>query len=114
MENADQGMRIWNERSQDERTWLVIDAVRKVADGRGVPMAQVAIAWVLGRPAVSSVILGARTLEQFTGNLAAAGLRLSAEEMQLLDEASEPPTPDYPYGEKGQSQRDRRIQGGRF
>jgi aryl-alcohol dehydrogenase-like predicted oxidoreductase len=114
LENADQGMRIWNERGQDERTWQVIDAVRKVADGRGVPMAQVAIAWVLGRPAVSSVILGARSLAQFTGNLAAAGLRLSAEEIQLLDEASEPPTPDYPYGGKGQSQRDRRLQGGRF
>jgi hypothetical protein len=34
--------------------------------------------------------------------------------MQLLDEASEPPAPDYPYGEKGRSQRDRHIQGGRF
>jgi aryl-alcohol dehydrogenase-like predicted oxidoreductase len=107
-------MRIWNQRGQDEPTWRVIDAVRQVAGSRGVPMAQVAIAWVLARPAVSSVILGARTLEQFTGNLAAADLPLSAEEIQLLDAASEPPTPDYPYGEKGRSQRDRRIQGGRF
>ncbi|MGH3120327.1 MAG: aldo/keto reductase, partial [Streptosporangiaceae bacterium] len=77
VENADQGMRIWNERGQDEHTWQVIDAVRKVADGRGAPMAEVAIAWVLARPAVSSVILGARSLEQLTGNLAAAGLQLS-------------------------------------
>jgi aryl-alcohol dehydrogenase-like predicted oxidoreductase len=74
----------------------------------------VAIAWVLARPAVSSVILGARSLEQFTGNLAAAGLELSTEEIQLLDGASQPPAPDYPYGEPGQSQRSRRIRGGRF
>jgi hypothetical protein len=46
--------------------------------------------------------------------VAVADVRLSAEEIQLLDEASEPPTPDYPYGAKGQSQRGRRIQGGRF
>ena len=69
---------------------------------------------MLARPAVSSVILGARSLEQFTGNLAAVGLQLSPGEMQLLDEASQPPTPDYPYGEPGRSQRSRRVQGGRF
>lgn len=63
---------------------------------------------------VSSVILGARTTEQLTSNRAAAGLQLSAGEVRLLDEASEPPAPDYPYGEKGRSRRDRRIQGGRF
>ena len=114
MENADEGMRIWNQRGGSEQTWQVLDAVRKVAGSHGASMAQVAVAWVLARPAVSSVILGARSLEQFTDNLAAAGLPLSTEEVQLLDEASEPPAPDYPYGEPGQSQRRRRIQGGRF
>jgi aryl-alcohol dehydrogenase-like predicted oxidoreductase len=79
-----------------------------------VSLAQVAIAWVLAQPAVSSVILGARSVAQFTDNLAAASLELSPEEMQLLDEASEPPVPDYPYGEPGRSQRSRRIRGGRF
>lgn len=113
-EGADEGMRIWNERGHLEHNWRVLDAVRKVADERGVPPAQVAIAWVLARPAVSSVILGARTLEQLDGNLAAAGLTLSREETALLDEASDPGAPDYPYGERGQSQRDRRIRGGRF
>ena len=53
-------------------------------------------------------------MDQLTGNLAAADLKLSDEETQLLDEASEPATPDYPYGEPGQSQRSRRVQGGRF
>ncbi|HTT50340.1 MAG TPA: aldo/keto reductase [Streptosporangiaceae bacterium] len=114
LENADEGMRIWNQRGQSERTWLVVDAVRKVAGARGVSLAQVAIAWLAARPAVSSVILGARRLDQLADNLAAADLTLTAEETQLLDEASEPVAPDYPYGEPGQTQRSRRIWGGRF
>jgi aryl-alcohol dehydrogenase-like predicted oxidoreductase len=113
-EQADQGMRIWNERGHLERNWQVLDAVHKVAEERGVSLGQVAIAWVLGRPAVSSVILGARTLGQLDDNLAAADLRLSEEEIRLLDEVSDPIAPDYPYGERGQTQRDRRISGGRF
>jgi aryl-alcohol dehydrogenase (NADP+) len=69
---------------------------------------------VLARPAVTSVILGARTLDQLNDNLAAGDMPLSEDQMHLLDEASEPDTPDYPYGEKGQMQRSRRISGGRF
>jgi aryl-alcohol dehydrogenase-like predicted oxidoreductase len=107
-------MRIWNQRGQSEQTWQVLDAVRTVAEDRGVSLAEVAIAWLMARPAVSSVILGARSMDQLTGNMAAAELKLTPEETHLLDEASEPPTPDYPYGEPGQSQRARRIQGGRF
>ena len=114
VENADEGMRIWNQRGQFGQTWQVLDVVRKVAESRGVSLAQVAIAWLMARPAVSSVILGARSMDQLTDNMAAAGLRLAPEETRMLDEASEPPTPDYPYGEPGQSQRSRRIRGGRF
>ena len=114
VENADEGMRIWNQRGQSEQTWQVLDVTRKVAEGRGVSLAQVAIAWLMSRPAVSSVILGARSMDQLTDNMAAAGLALTPEETRLLDEASEPPAPDYPYGAPGQSQRSRRIQGGRF
>jgi aryl-alcohol dehydrogenase-like predicted oxidoreductase len=110
----DQGMRIWNDRGHLERTWQVIDVVRKVAEGRGASMSQVAIAWVLARPAVRSVILGARTLAQLDDNLAAAELNLSEDETRLLDAASDPEAPDYPYGERGQTQRDRRVSGGRF
>jgi aryl-alcohol dehydrogenase-like predicted oxidoreductase len=113
-EQMDQGMRIWNERGHLERDWQVLDAVRKVADGRGTSMSQVAVAWVLARPAVCSVILGARTLAQLEDNLTAGDLTLSEDETQLLDAASKPGAPDYPYGERGQSQRDRRVQGGRF
>jgi aryl-alcohol dehydrogenase (NADP+) len=113
-EGMDQGMRIWNDHSQSEHTWQVLDAVRKVAGDHGVSMGQVAIAWVLHRPAVSSVILGARTLDQLDDNLAAASLALTDEDMRLLDEASALVAPDYPYGEAGQTQRNRRIGGGRF
>jgi aryl-alcohol dehydrogenase-like predicted oxidoreductase len=114
VENADEGMRIWNQRGQSEQTWQVIDVVRKVAEGRGVSLAQIAIAWLMARPAISSVILGARSMAQLTDNMAAAELKLTPEETRLLDEASGPPAPDYPYGAPGQSQRSRRIQGGRF
>jgi aryl-alcohol dehydrogenase-like predicted oxidoreductase len=113
-DNADQGMRIWNQRGHLERNWQVLDAVRKVAEWHGVSMAQVSIAWLAARPAVASVILGARTMEQLADNLAAADVRLSPEETHLLDEASVPGAPDYPYGEPGQTQRERRVSGGRF
>jgi len=113
-DQMDQGMRIWNERGHLERNWQVIETVRKVAEGRGASMSQVAIAWVLGRPAVRSVILGARTLAQLDDNLAAGDLDLSEDETRLLDGASDPAAPDYPYGERGQTQRERRISGGRF
>jgi aryl-alcohol dehydrogenase-like predicted oxidoreductase len=113
-ENADEGMRIWNQRGDRERTWQVVEAVRAVASTRGVSMAQVAVAWLAARPGVTSVILGARTLGQLTDNLAGAELRLSPEETRTLDEASDPGAPDYPYGEPGQTQRARRVRGGRF
>jgi aryl-alcohol dehydrogenase-like predicted oxidoreductase len=60
------------------------------------------------------VILGARTLAQLEDNLAAGDLTLTDDETRLLDAASDPGAPDYPYGERGQSQRQRRVQGGRF
>src|SRR5450755_1541166 len=113
-EQADEGMKIWNDRGHLERNWHVLDVVHKLAEQRGASMGQIAIAWVLARPAVTSVILGARTLDQLNDNLSAAGMSLSDDEMHLLDDASEPDTPDYPYGEKGQMQRSRRISGGRF
>jgi len=69
-------------------------------------MAQVALAWTADRPAVTSVILGARTVEQLDDNLAAAGLHLSDEETHLL-EASAPVVGGYPYGVAGRQQRAR-------
>jgi aryl-alcohol dehydrogenase-like predicted oxidoreductase len=58
---------------------------------------------------VSSVILGARTVEQLEQNLGAVGLRLGADETAALDLASDPGAADYPYGGPGVEQRDRRL-----
>lgn len=76
-------------------------------------MAQGALAWLADRPAVTSVILGARTVEQLTDNLGAADLHLTAEETAVLDAASDPGVDDYPYGGPGLEQRSRTMEGGR-
>jgi aryl-alcohol dehydrogenase (NADP+) len=104
-------MEAYATRSAAQRTWDVVDAVRSVADSRGVPMAQVALAWLVDRPAVTSVILGARTSVQLEANLAAADLHLDAEETRALDQASDPAPPDYPYGPLGLDQRSRSLSG---
>jgi aryl-alcohol dehydrogenase-like predicted oxidoreductase len=108
-EDPGRGVEAYDRRSGSERTWAVVDAVREVATGRDVPMSQVALAWLVDRPTVTSVILGARTTDQLAANLGAAGLHLTAEETALLDAASDPTPADYPYGGPGTDQRDRRI-----
>jgi aryl-alcohol dehydrogenase-like predicted oxidoreductase len=74
-----------------------------------VSMAQVALAWLVDRPTVSSVILGARTLEQLDDNLGAADLHLDDEEAARLDRVSDPGVADYPYGGPGVEQRTRLL-----
>ncbi len=110
-EDPGRGMEAYDRRGT-QRTWQVIDAVQKVAGERGVSMAEVALAWVTGRPGVTSTILGARTADQLEANLRAAGLRLSTAETAALNAASDPQAADYPYGEMGTEQRDRRLAGG--
>jgi aryl-alcohol dehydrogenase (NADP+) len=100
------------DRRGTERTWNVIDAVQKVAEDRGVSMAEVALAWVTDRPAVTSTILGARTMGQLETNLRAAQLHLTEAETTALDAASDPHVTDYPYGELGIDQRARTFSGG--
>jgi aryl-alcohol dehydrogenase (NADP+) len=109
-EDPGRGMEAYDRRGTD-RTWHVIDAVQKVAEDRGVSMAEVALAWVTARPAVSSTILGARTLDQLEANLRSAGLHLTAAETAALDAASDPHPVDYPYGELGVDQRSRTLGG---
>jgi aryl-alcohol dehydrogenase-like predicted oxidoreductase len=108
-ENPARGVEAYGRRSRVERTWDVIDAVRAVADDRDASMAQVALAWLVDRPTVTSVILGARTVDQLDDNLGAAGLHLSADEAARLNAASDPAPADYPYGEPGVEQRGRGI-----
>jgi aryl-alcohol dehydrogenase-like predicted oxidoreductase len=109
-EDPGRGMEAW-ERRGTERTWRVIEAVERVAEGRGVPMSQVALSWVTNRPAVTSTILGARTTEQLEGNLRSVDVQLTPQECATLDEASDLDASDYPYGELGISQRDRDLAG---
>jgi aryl-alcohol dehydrogenase-like predicted oxidoreductase len=110
-DDPNRGMEAYDRRGTD-RTWQVIDAVQKVADDRGVSMAEVALAWLTARPAVSSTILGARTLSQLETNLRAAGLQLSPAETAALDAASDTRAADYPYGELGVDQRARTLAAG--
>lgn len=106
-EDPARGMEAWEARNADDRTWRVIDAVREVADAREVTMSQVALAWLAGRPAVTSVIIGARTSEQLGDNLVAADLLLTDDELKRLTEVSAPRVDDYPYGAAGVAQRHR-------
>jgi aryl-alcohol dehydrogenase-like predicted oxidoreductase len=112
-EDPNRGVEAYGRRSRVERTWDVVDAARAVADERGASMAQVALAWLADRPTVTSVILGARTVEQLDENLGAAGMHLTPAQNERLDAASDPAPADYPYGGPGTEQRSRTITSGR-
>lgn len=112
-ENPQRGMEAYEARNAQTRTWNIIGAVEDIANARGVSMAQVALAWTAVRPAVTSVILGVRTMEQLKDNLGAAGLVLTSDELDRLNSVSNPDMADYPYGTGGINQRHRRIEGGR-
>lgn len=112
-ENPQRGMEAWQKRNGNPRTWAVIDVLQQVADRHGASLSQVALAWLGSRPAVTSVILGARTVEQLKDNLGAVDLKLTDDERQALTDASAPVIDDYPYGTAGVAQRNRKIEGGR-
>jgi aryl-alcohol dehydrogenase-like predicted oxidoreductase len=112
-EDPERGVEAYGRRGSHQRTWDVLSAVGAVAAARGCSMAQVALAWLRDRPAVSSVILGCRTLEQLDDNLGAADMDLTELEVEALNQASDPGAADYPYGQPGTDQRSRKIQGGR-
>jgi len=90
----------------EDRLYDTIEVLVEIADGHGVSAAQVALAWLLGRPSVSSVIVGARTDEQLADNLRAAELKLSDEERARLEEVSRPNLL-YPYWHQMMSASDR-------
>jgi aryl-alcohol dehydrogenase (NADP+) len=107
-DDPNRGMEAYDRRGT-EQTWNVIDEVQKIAENHGVSMAEVALAWVTARPAVTATILGARTLEQLEANLGAADLTLTEAETAVLDAVSHPAVADYPYGELGEDQRSRTL-----
>lgn len=78
-----------------DRTWRILDVLRPIAESHGTSVATVALAWVLAKPFVTSVIIGAKRLDQLQQNLSAAELQLTEEQMKQLDEVSTLP-PEYP------------------
>ncbi|MET0439496.1 MAG: aldo/keto reductase, partial [Devosia sp.] len=84
---------------EEEHLYQVIDALEDIARETGKSVPQIAINWLLQRPTVSSVIIGARNEEQLRQNLGAVGWKLTPEQMAALDSASDllPPYPHTPY-----------------
>ena len=80
---------------EQDRAWACVAAMREVGDSHGVSVARVALAWLLARPHVMSIIVGAKTVAQLEDNLAAVELTLSADEIAKLDAVSELPS-EYP------------------
>jgi aryl-alcohol dehydrogenase-like predicted oxidoreductase len=80
----------------EELLYRVVDALDEIANETGKTVPQIALNWLLQRPTVATVIIGARNEEQLRQNLGAVGWRLTPEQIAKLDAASET-TPAYPY-----------------
>jgi aryl-alcohol dehydrogenase-like predicted oxidoreductase len=78
-----------------ERTWKILDVMAPIAKAHGCSPARLSLAWLLAKPVVTSVIIGAKRLDQLQDNLAAVGLTFAADELGQLDEVSALP-PEYP------------------
>jgi aryl-alcohol dehydrogenase-like predicted oxidoreductase len=78
-----------------ERTWKILDAIAPIAKAHGCSAARVSLAWLLAKPVVTSIIIGAKRLDQLADNLAAVDLKLTPDEIKQLDEVSALP-PEYP------------------
>jgi aryl-alcohol dehydrogenase-like predicted oxidoreductase len=89
-----------------ERLYDIVEVLLSIAGSRGVSAAQVALAYLLGRPGVTSLVIGARTAAQLADNLAAASLRLTGDERAELDKISAQPL-IYPYWHQAKTARDR-------
>ena len=110
-EDPARGMEAYDRVSSRQRTWDVLEAVQDVADERGASMPQVALAWLAARPAVTSVILGARTTDQLHDDLRSVDVGLDPDDVARLDAVSDPGRADYPYGDVGAEQRSREPAG---
>ena len=107
-ENPSRGMEDYHRRNTD-LTWRILDVVAEVADASGLTMAQASLVWLADRPLVTAPILGNRTLEQLAGSLEIADTHLEPALTARLNEVSAPAMPDYPYGELGLDQRNRKL-----
>jgi len=89
-----------------DAAWRIIEALVQIGDAHGVSSAQVALRYVVDKPGVTSVVVGARTADQLADNLGAADLTLSDEDRRRLDELSAPPLL-YPYWHQASNASDR-------
>lgn len=78
-----------------DRAWRILDALNPIAEAHNVSAATVSLAWLLSKPFVTSIIIGAKKHDQLLQNLAATELQLSPDELKQLDQVSELP-PEYP------------------
>jgi aryl-alcohol dehydrogenase-like predicted oxidoreductase len=78
-----------------DRAWAAVAAMREVAEQHGVSVARIALAYVLAKPFVASVIIGAKSVEQLDDNIAATSLSLTSDQLSKLDAVSALP-PEYP------------------
>jgi len=90
----------------EDKLYDIIETAVKLGESHNVSAAKVSLAWLLTKPAVSSLIVGARTTDQLRDNLAAAELRLSADEIAALDDVSAEPL-RYPYWHQANTSTDR-------
>lgn len=110
-ENAPQGSRVhaqtndgvknqsgpnWADWASREQTWDILDVLEKVADRNKKSVPQVAMRWLLEKKNIPSVVIGVKSVEQLEDNLGSVGWKMSAEDLEKLDEVSKIPEP-YPY-----------------
>lgn len=92
-----------------EKAFDIIEAMQKIASGKGVSVAQIALAWLLKKPSVTSIIIGVKRKEQLLDNLASVNIEFSTQELQVLDEVSVLAKP-YPHWMVERQMMDRKIQ----
>jgi len=90
MDFKDSGNPVLEKFAKREQNWVVLEALQEVAEGLGKTPAEVALAWVMGRPCVTSTLIGASRVEQLEKNLAAGAFKLSPDAARALTDASAP------------------------
>jgi aryl-alcohol dehydrogenase-like predicted oxidoreductase len=92
--------------ADEDKLWQIVDALVDIAGARGVSASQVALAWLIARPGVTTLILGGRNEAQFKDNLGSLDVKLTSEERSRLDQVSQP-TLLYPYWHQARAASDR-------
>jgi aryl-alcohol dehydrogenase-like predicted oxidoreductase len=92
----------------EARVFDIVEAIRPIAETHNATIAQIALAWLLRQPAITSIVFGARTITQLQDNIAAVDITLSAEELSTLDAVSALPS-EYPTWKIAEALRDRPL-----